>query len=101
MKFLLSKLALIVATTALSLGSVMAQEAAIRKNLSERLPNLPKIDEVSKTPMNGLFEIRMGNEVMYSDAEGHFLIQGALIDVRQRRASSRPPKRAAKARPPR
>jgi thiol:disulfide interchange protein DsbC len=85
MKFSFSKLALIVATIALSLGSVMAQEAAIRKNLSERLPNLPKIDEVSKTPMNGLFEIRMGNEVMYSDAEGNFLIQGALIDVKQKR----------------
>ena len=85
MKFSLSKLALIVATTALSLGSVMAQDAAIRKNLSERLPNLPKIDEVSKTPMNGLFEIRMGNEVMYSDAEGNFLIQGSLIDVKQKR----------------
>ena len=85
MKFVPSKLALIVATIALSLGSVMAQEAAIRKNLSERLPNLPKIDEVSKTPMNGLFEIRMGNEVMYSDAEGNFLIQGALIDVKQKR----------------
>jgi thiol:disulfide interchange protein DsbC len=85
MKFSLSKLALILATAALSLGSVMAQEAAIRKNLSERLPNLPKIDEVSKTPMSGLFEIRMGNEVMYSDATGNFLIQGALIDVKQKR----------------
>lgn len=62
-----------------------AQEATIRKNLSERLTNLPKIDEVSKTPMNGLFEVRMGNEVMYSDAEGNFLIQGALIDVKQKR----------------
>ncbi len=85
MKFDFPKWALIMATTALSLGSVMAQEAAIRKNLSERLPNLPKIDEVSKTPMNGLFEIRMGNDVMYSDAEGNFLIQGALIDVKQKR----------------
>ncbi|WP_416559473.1 DsbC family protein [Limnohabitans sp. yimb22184] len=85
MKFVFSKWALIVATTVLSLGSAVAQEAAIRKNLSERLPNLPKIDEVSKTPMSGLFEIRMGNEVMYSDADGSFLIQGALIDVKQKR----------------
>ena len=85
MMFVFSKWALIVATTVLSLGSAVAQEAAIRKNLSERLPNLPKIDEVSKTPMNGLFEIRMGNEVMYSDADGSFLIQGALIDVKQKR----------------
>jgi thiol:disulfide interchange protein DsbC len=85
MKFALSKLALIVATTTLTLGSAWGQEASIRKNLSERLPNLPKIDEVSKTPMNGLFEIRMGNDVMYSDAEGNFLLQGALIDVKQKR----------------
>jgi len=85
MKFSLSKLVLIVATIALTCGHVLAQEAVIRKNLSERLPNLPKIDEVSKTPMNGLFEIRLGNDVMYSDAEGNFLIQGALIDTKQKR----------------
>lgn len=70
---------------ALALGCAQAQEATIRKNLSERLPNIPKIDEVSKTPMNGLYEVRMGSDIMYSDAEGNFLIQGALIDVRQKR----------------
>ena len=60
-----------------------AQEAAIRKNLLERLPTLPKIEEVSKTPMNGLYEIRLsGNEIVYTDAEGSFLIQGSLIDTR-------------------
>jgi len=73
------------ALLAASLGQVLAQEAEIRKNLSERLPNMPKIDEVSKTPMNGLFEVRMGNDIMYSDAKGQFLIQGSLIDVRQKR----------------
>jgi thiol:disulfide interchange protein DsbC len=73
------------ALLAASLGQVLAQEAEIRKNLSERLPNMPKIDEISKTPMNGLFEVRMGNDIMYSDAEGNFLIQGSLIDVRQKR----------------
>lgn len=85
MKIFLSKLALLVVTTAFSWSAAMAQEATLRKNLSDRLPNLPKIDEVSKTPMNGLFEIRMGNEVMYSDADGNFLIQGSLIDVKQKR----------------
>ena len=69
----------------LTLGSAHAQEAAIRKNLSERLPNMPKIDEVSRTPMNGLFEVRMGGDIVYADAEGNFLIQGTLIDVRQKR----------------
>ena len=60
-----------------------AQEAAIRKNLAERLPTLPKIEEISKTPMNGLYEIRLsGNDIFYTDADGSFLIQGSLIDTR-------------------
>lgn len=70
---------------ALTAFGVSAQEATIRKNLAERLPNLPKIDEISKTPMNGLFEVRIGTDVVYTDAEGNFLIQGALIDTRLKR----------------
>jgi thiol:disulfide interchange protein DsbC len=77
--------ALATSLLALAISPVFAQEATIRKSLTERLPNLPKIDEISKTPMNGLYEVRMGNDIMYSDAEGSFLIQGALIDVKQRR----------------
>ena len=69
----------------MALGTAHAQEATLRKNLTDRLPNMPKIDEVNKTPMPGLFEIRMGSDIMYSDAEGNFLIQGALIDVKQKR----------------
>ena len=66
--------------------SAFAQEAAIRKNLAERLPSLPKIDEVSKTPMNGLFEVRVNeSDIFYTDAEGNFLIQGNLIDARSKR----------------
>ncbi len=66
--------------------SAFSQEAAIRKNLAERLPNLPKIDEVSKTAMPGLFEVRVGNtEIFYTDAEGNFFIQGNLIDTKAKR----------------
>jgi thiol:disulfide interchange protein DsbC len=69
---------------ALSLGA-LAQEAAIRKNLAERLPNLPKIDEVSKTPMPGLYEVRVNqSEIFYTDEKGDFLIQGSLIDTQAR-----------------
>lgn len=64
----------------------MAQEATIRKNLTERIPQLQKIDEISKSPMPGLFEIRVnGTDIFYTDAEANFLIQGNLIDTRQRR----------------
>ena len=62
--------------------SVAAQEAAIRKNLPERLPNLPKIDEVTKTPIPGLWEVRIGSELLYTDDNGQYLIQGEVIDLR-------------------
>lgn len=71
---------------ACSLGSALAQEAVIRKNLAARLPALSKIDEISKTPMNGLYEIRVNDsDILYTDAEGNFLLQGNLIDTRAKR----------------
>ncbi len=60
-------------------------EAVIRKNLAERLPQMGKIDEVSRTPMPGLFEVRVGNDLYYADAEGNFVIQGQLLDTRAKR----------------
>lgn len=63
-----------------------AQDAAVRKALAERLPNMPKIDEISRTAMPGLLEVRMnGFDIVYTDTEGNFLIQGSLIDTRARR----------------
>jgi thiol:disulfide interchange protein DsbC len=63
-----------------------AQEATIRKNLAERMPQFPKIDEVSKSPMPGLFELRVNDaDIFYTDAEGNFLIEGKLFDTRAKR----------------
>ncbi|MCB8748601.1 DsbC family protein [Rhodoferax sp. U2-2l] len=71
---------------ACSLGNAFAQETAIRKNLAERLPQLGKIDEISKTPINGVYEIRFnGTDILYTDAQGDYLLQGNLIDTKQRR----------------
>ncbi len=76
----------LVAASLLAALSAPAQEATIRKNLTERLPQLQKIDEVSKSPMPGLFELRInGTEIYYTDAEGNYLVQGSLIDTKQRR----------------
>ena len=83
MNFFKNLLAVVLAT---SLVSASAQEALIRKNLAERLPQLQSIDEVSKTPVNGLYEIRVnGTDILYTDVEGNYLIQGNLIDIRARR----------------
>lgn len=65
--------------------AAVAQEAAIRKNLGERLPNFQKIDEVTKTAMPGIYEVRIENSLFYTDAKGAYLIQGDMLDVNQRR----------------
>lgn len=78
------RIVLFALSSALALNA-LAQEATIRKNLGERLPNLPKIEEVSKTPMPGLYEVRINqNEIFYTDEKGDFLIQGSLIDTQAR-----------------
>ena len=75
---------LIAALAALSFGA-HAQEATIRKNLAERLPSLPKIEEVRAAPIKGLYEVRVNqSEVFYTDAKGDFLIQGSIIDTQKR-----------------
>jgi thiol:disulfide interchange protein DsbC len=68
-----------------SLGAT-AQDAAIRKNIAERLPQIKKIDEISVSPFPGLYELRVNeSEIFYTDAEANFLIEGNLIDLRQRK----------------
>ena len=58
-------------------------EAALAKALGERLPQLPKIDEVSKTAVPGLYEVRYGGtEILYSDESGDHILTGSLIETK-------------------
>lgn len=81
MKILL-RLALAASIATLFAQAAFAQEAVIRKNISERLPDFPKIDEVTKTPIPGVYELRVGTELVYSDERGEHIIQGAMIDTK-------------------
>lgn len=78
---------LLLGTSLALLGtSALAQEAQIRKAIGERLPQIRAIDEVSKTPIPGVFELRInGSEIYYTDAHGNYLIEGNLIDLRAKR----------------
>lgn len=76
----------LLAAAALTLGlPAAAQEATIRKSLGERLPQLKSIDEVQPTAMPGLYEVRVGTDLFYTDAKGNYLIQGELFDTRAKR----------------
>ena len=62
-----------------------AVDAAIRKALTERMPALPKPDEISRTAVPGLFELRFGNELLYADERGDYIISGPIVETRTRR----------------
>ena len=59
--------------------------ATIRGTLAKRLPNLPPIDEITRSPVPGLWELRLGSQVIYSDAQGSFVIEGEILDTSTKR----------------
>jgi thiol:disulfide interchange protein DsbC len=84
----LTRLATLAATAAsllLAAAPATANEAAIRKALGERYPQL-KIDEVRRSPVAGIWEVRYdGVDILFSDATGdHIFVSGALVETRTR-----------------
>lgn len=63
-----------------------AIDAQLRRNLEQRLPSIGKVDEISRTPLQGIYEVRVGSDLFYSDAEGNYLlVNGHMLDTRARR----------------
>lgn len=54
---------------------------AIRASVAQRLPSMDKVDEVRGTSMPGIFEVRIGDEIYYSDARGEHLLRGELVQT--------------------
>ena len=79
-----SRLLAAFALAACLVPAAFADEAAIRKNFAERLPDFPKIDELTKTAIPGVYEIRIGNEILYTDEQGNYLIEGQMIETKSR-----------------
>jgi thiol:disulfide interchange protein DsbC len=61
-----------------------AQEANIRKLIEPRLGDGVKVDAVTRTPYGGLFEVRVGGDVFYTDAKADYLFVGRVIDTKTR-----------------
>lgn len=59
-----------------------AQEAAIKKAIEPRLGEGVKVDSVTKTPYGGLFEVRVGGDIFYTDAKGDYLFIGRVVDTK-------------------
>ena len=83
----MKKLTTLIAGLALALvaGSALAlssTEAAIRHAVETRLGDGVKVDTVTKTPYAGLYEVRIGGDIFYSDAKGDYFFFGRVIDTK-------------------
>ena len=67
----------------LSMGA-SAWAADTLAQIRKHLPQLPADAEVTPTPVKGIMELRVGNDVMYVDESGQYLIQGDVIDLKGR-----------------
>ena len=58
-----------------------AQEAAVKKLIEPRIGEGAKVQSVKKTPYSGLFEVRVGNEIIYTDEKAKYLFVGRVLDT--------------------
>lgn len=65
-------------------GAQVYSTEQVKRGFEERFPGLG-ITEVSNTPFPGLFEIRIGSDLLYTDAGVNYVLQGSLIDAKSRR----------------
>ncbi|MGN6389514.1 MAG: DsbC family protein [Burkholderiaceae bacterium] len=73
-----------VAVLALTVASAFAetkQETAVRKLIEPRLGSDAKITSVTATPYSGLFEVRVGNDILYTDAKAQYLFIGRVVNA--------------------
>ena len=65
-------------------GAARADEASVKKAVEAALPGLP-VDGVRKTPYLGLYEIRTGAELIYTDEKVTYFFSGNIIDAKTRK----------------
>ena len=64
-------------------GAVVTSTEQIQKRFEERFPGVG-VTEVQPTPFEGLFEIRIGTDMLYVNPEVDYVLQGSLIDAKSR-----------------
>ena len=73
-----------------ALADRAADEATIRKALGNIEP-----DSIETAPIAGLYEVVVGTHVIYVSADGRYMLQGELIDVKNRKSLTEPRRREA------
>jgi thiol:disulfide interchange protein DsbC len=82
----IAALALAVAATALGCSAQADQTTdRLKATLQQRLGSDATIKGIAKSPIDGLYEVNLGTQILYSDASGDYLLLGDLVDSKTRR----------------
>jgi thiol:disulfide interchange protein DsbC len=79
-----SKTALLLLSTLMMscVGAETTTEANIKKLIEPRLGEGAKVDSVKQTPYSGLYEVRTGGDILYTDKSAQYLIVGHVFDAK-------------------
>ena len=59
-----------------------ATEKKVKEEIQKQLGARAKVDTVRATPLSGVYEINIGNDVVYTDSAARYLIQGEIVDLK-------------------
>jgi thiol:disulfide interchange protein DsbC len=76
--------AAVLACAALFAGAAYADEAAIKRSVEAIFPGV-KVESVKKTPYLGLYEVRAGSELIYTDEKVTYIITGDIIEAKTKK----------------
>lgn len=70
---------------ALAQSEVPVGQLTVIKMKLSKVPDLPPVESARTTPIPGVIEVKVGNQVVYTDANGDYLIEGQMLDVKSQR----------------
>lgn len=73
-------IALAVALAVTPLLASAADEADPREKIAEMIPGLT-VEDVSEGPIDGLYEVTMGSQIVYLTGDRRYLVKGDIIDL--------------------
>jgi thiol:disulfide interchange protein DsbC len=82
--------ALALSAATLAVAQATDPAATVRGAVDAWLKGRYKVDEVRKTPVAGIWEVRIGSDLLYVDEKGqHAFVQGNLVDLKSNRNLTR------------
>jgi len=83
-RVLVAAVFLLGSATVLAADDTSGEIEQLRAQIAEQYPGF-EVDSIRATPLDGIFEIVSGTDIMYMTGDGKYLLRGSLIDLQAKR----------------